>query len=410
MESNPEFLKLLESAREYMEKHGFSYTSVSAYMRTWRSIYVFALSKGIDVYSAELAEKYMKEKYDISIGDNCIEDIAYTPYITQKIRALRALTDFKLTGFVNKEKRGELINWPYDYKIPCENYIKHFKSRGYKDSTVRSHELALYRFISFLDTKNITLEKLRAEHIYEYFKTMTMFSKSHLAEVRCILIHALHEFYENGNCLEDLSKYVPMVRYYSKAKVDKVWTEEEISKMLDCIDTANPVGKRDYAIMLIAANLGIRSSDIITLTMDNFDWRNNEIQFVQYKTNEPITLPISKQIGLAIIDYWKNGRPDTVAKEIFVQHTLPFQKLSSSLVYYIFNKYYNASGVTTQHTRRHGLHSLRHSLASRLLEKDTPVNIIGNILGHVNSNSASYYIRIDIDKLRQCSLEVPDYE
>ena len=207
-----------------------------------------------------------------------------------------------------------------------------------------------------------------------------------------------------------LSPYVPMVRYHSKSKVDKVWSQEEISKMLKCIDRSNPIGKRNYAIMLIASNLGLRTSDILALTMDNFNWRNNEINLVQYKTQELLCLPLSPQIGSAVIDYWKNGRPDTVTKEIFVQHTLPYQKLTDGIVYHMFNKYYNASGIASSSKRRHGLHSLRHSLASRLLEKDTPVNVIGNILGHVDSNSVSHNLSIDIDKLRHCSLEAPDYE
>ena len=185
---------------------------------------------------------------------------------------------------------------------------------------------------------------------------------------------------------------------------------EEIERMLNSIDRANPTGKRDYAIMAIAANLGLRTGDIIGLTIENFDWNQGCINLTQQKTSEPLTLPLTEQIGKAVIDYWMNGRPSTVAREIFVQHTLPYQRLSDGLVYYLFNKYYESSGIQASESRQHGMHSLRHSLASRLLEKDTPVNVIGNILGHVNSNSASSYLRIDIDKLRKCTLEVPDYE
>ena len=80
------------------------------------------------------------------------------------------------------------------------------------------------------------------------------------------------------------------------------------------------------------------------------------------------------------------------------------------MLYHIFNKYYAHSGITVPEIRQHGLHSFRHSLASRLLEKDTPVNVISNILGHVNSDSVKSYLQIDVEKLRQCSLEVPEYE
>jgi len=207
-----------------------------------------------------------------------------------------------------------------------------------------------------------------------------------------------------------MSEYVPHVHYHAKAKIDKVWSDDEIEHMLNSIDRANPVGKRDYAIMAIAANLGLRTSDIVSLKVDDFNWNQGTINIIQQKTKEPLSLPISEQIGKAVIDYWMNGRPKTSATELFVAHTLPYQKLNTTLLYHLFNKYYAHSGIKVPETRQHGLHSFRHSLASRLLEKDTPVNVISNILGHVDSNSAKSYLQVDVEKLRQCSLEVPDYD
>ena len=207
-----------------------------------------------------------------------------------------------------------------------------------------------------------------------------------------------------------MSEYIPRIHYYAKAKIDKVWNDEEIEQMLNSIDRANPVGKRDYAIMAIAANLGLRTSDIVSLTIKNFNWNLGTISIIQQKTKEQLSLPITEQIGKAVIDYWMNGRPKTSADKLFVEHTLPYQGLNKSMLYHLFNKYYERSGLNVPETRQHGLHSLRHSLASRLLEKDTPVNVISNILGHVNSNSAKAYLQVDIESLRRCSLEVPDYE
>ena len=202
---------------------------------------------------------------------------------------------------------------------------------------------------------------------------------------------------------------MPRVHYYAKAKLNKVWSEDEVISILNSIDTANPVGKRDYAILAIAAEYGLREGDIIALTISNFDWNKGLINLVQEKTGEPLTLPLSERIGKAVIDYWMNGRPETVANEIFVSHTLPYKGLGRTSVYQLFNKYAPNSGYSPKENERHGIHTLRHSLASRLLEKGTPINIISNILGHVDSNDTSAYLRIDIESLRTCSLEVPDY-
>ena len=410
MNSETVFLELMQMARSHMEEQGFTYTSVACYMRTWRSVYKFGISKGITHYSAALAEQYMLEKYRMSIGENSADGSRLSPYMAQKVRALQALTDFKLHGFVPKLTHGEVVYWPNEYKEMCESFMQNQKSLGYATQTCRKHELNLFHFVSFLHSRGVTTESLTADHIYDYFKTLSHFSKAHLVNIKGTIVHSLQHFHRIGVLTDDLSKFVPRIHYHAKAKLNKVWSVEEIERMLNSIDRANPTGKRDYAIMVIAANLGLRTGDIIGLTIENFDWNQGCINLTQQKTSEPLTLPLTEQIGKAIIDYWMNGRPSTVAREIFVQHTLPYQRLSDGLVYYLFNKYYESSGIHASESRQHGMHSLRHSLASRLLEKDTPVNVIGNILGHVNSNSASSYLRIDIEKLRKCTLEVPDYE
>ncbi|MDO4734863.1 MAG: site-specific integrase [Lachnospiraceae bacterium] len=410
MNSNLDFLVLIKKARDHMEENNYSYTSVTCYMRTWRSVYNFGLSKGITHYSAELAEQYMVEKYHMPIGKNEVEHKALSPYMQQKIRALRALTDFTLHGYIPKITRGEQVNWPKEYEKISTEYLSYHKSLGYANQTHRKRELDIFRFICFLHTKEVIPENIEAANIYDYFKTLCHFSKPTLVSIRCSLVHYLKYLHKNGITDKDMSEYIPRIHYYAKAKIDKVWSDEEIEQMLNSIDRANPVGKRDYAIMAIAANLGLRTSDIVSLTIKNFNWNLGTISIIQQKTKEQLSLPITEQIGKAVIDYWMNGRPKTSADKLFVEHTLPYQGLNKSMLYYLFNKYYEKSGLNVPETRQHGLHSLRHSLASRLLEKDTPVNVISNILGHVNSNSAKAYLQVDIESLRRCSLEVPDYE
>lgn len=410
MNSKIKFLDLIQIARNHMEAQGYTYTSVSCYMKTWRSVYNFALSKGIEHYSAELAEQYMLEKYHMSMGEDVTGDISLSPYLTQKVRALRALTDFKLHGHIPRITRGEAVEWPDEYRELCMGFMNEYKALGYSDGSYRRHELNLCRFVCFLHTRGIVPESIEAVHIFDYFKTLAHLSRSQLAALRVTLIHSLEYFSKMGICTATLAESVPRVRYYASAKVNKVWSEDEIKQMLSSIDRANPTGKRDYAIMVISANLGLRPGDILNLSIGSFDWKNGCISLIQGKTGEPLTLPLTEQIGKAVIDYWTNGRPNTVAAEVFVQHTLPYQKLTVGMVYHMFNKYYESSGIVALENRQHGLYSFRHSLASRLLEKETPVNVIGNILGHVNSKSAYHYLRIDIEKLRECTLEVPDYE
>ena len=123
MNSNLDFLVLMKKARDHMEENNYSYTSVTCYMRTWRSVYNFGISKGITRYSAALAEQYMVERYHVSIGENEINHEALTPDMAQKVRALRALTDFVLHGYVPKSTRGEQVVWPPEFEEPCTEYL-----------------------------------------------------------------------------------------------------------------------------------------------------------------------------------------------------------------------------------------------------------------------------------------------
>ncbi len=405
---NIKFLELIKLAKQHMEEQEFTYTSIIHSLRVWRSIYNFALSRGIENFSAELAETYLWEKYKLSLAEITSLQSVINPYHRLIIRALRMLIDFSLHGFIAKEMRREKIAWPPGFASLCQGFMDEYTVIRCSEETRRRHELNLCRFVSFLSARNIkSPQAITAEHIYDYFKSLCHLSKSTLSAIRGTITNALRYFHKHGVCAEELIDCVPKIYYYANTKLSKIWSSEEISQTLGTIERTSPIGKRDYAILAIAANLGLRSVDIISLTIDNFDWKNSTINIIQSKTGEPLSLPLSEQIGKAVIDYWQNGRPKTVANELFVQYTLPYGKLTPGTTYHVFNRYFLAAGIPTPSGKKHGLHSLRHSLASRLLEADTPVNVIGNILGHVNSETASQYIRIDVDKLRECALEVP---
>lgn len=232
MNSNLDFLVLMKKARDHMEENNYSYTSVTCYMRTWRSVYCFGISKGITQYSAALAEQYMLERYHVSIGENEINREALSPYMAQKVRALRALTDFKLHGYVPKLTRGEQVVWPVEYEEPCTEYLAYHESLGYAEQTHRKCELDVYHFACFLHTREVVLKDLQAIDIYEYFKTLCYYTKPSLVNIRASLVHCLKYFYREGITANDLSKDVPRIHYYAKAKIDKIWSEDEIELML----------------------------------------------------------------------------------------------------------------------------------------------------------------------------------
>jgi integrase/recombinase XerD len=188
-----------------------------------------------------------------------------------------------------------------------------------------------------------------------------------------------------------------------------VWTQNDVLKLLHTIDRGNPCGKRDYAIFLLIAMLGMRVGDFRLLKLDNLKWNMNTIEFVQSKTAQPITLPLLKDVGWAIIDYLKNGRPNTESPFIFLRHLPPFDRVHDrNYFYHIVRRCIRLSRVIPPGTRNLGMHSLRHALATTLLSQSTPLSTIAGILGHTSVESTSVYLRTDFNSLRDCTLEEPE--
>lgn len=204
---------------------------------------------------------------------------------------------------------------------------------------------------------------------------------------------------------KDLTPVCPRVKEHRNDRIPSTFTSKEVNMLLNSVDRESPIGKRDYAILLLAAKLGLRSGDIANLRFENINWELSTIHITQGKTGTPLNLPLLKEVGWAVIDYVKNGRPSTNSKEILVRHISPFDALTGG-TYDIMQKYIRRAELSIPEGKRHGLHALRHSLASTLLEQNIPLPIISGVLGHLNTDTTKAYLKIDVEQLRQCALEV----
>jgi len=205
---------------------------------------------------------------------------------------------------------------------------------------------------------------------------------------------------------ENLSRVMPKSGYRRNRPLPSVYSREEVHRLLKAVDRGLAIGKRDYAILLLASKLGLRMGDICALRFGNFTWERNQIEIIQGKTGSPLVLPILPEVGEAIIDYLKEGRPMTDSAHIFIRHMSPFTEFSPRGMGLIVKKHLLNAGIKVAN-RKAGLHSLRHSLASALLKENTPLPIISEILGHTRTNTTRVYLKIGIDQLKRCALEVP---
>ena len=201
---------------------------------------------------------------------------------------------------------------------------------------------------------------------------------------------------------------VPAVKSTRQARVPSVWDPVEVAKVLEAIDRGNPSGKRDYAIVLLICRLGLRAVDVKRLRFADLDWPGNRLSVVQAKTGQRVWLPLLKDVGWAIIDYVRDGRPASDCPEVFLRHTAPIGPFSDQdHLHQILVKHARVAHVRVGEQRRHGMHSLRHTLATRLMEDGTPVEQIADILGHQSVESTGVYLKSSLGLLAKCALD-PD--
>jgi integrase len=215
--------------------------------------------------------------------------------------------------------------------------------------------------------------------------------------------------FERGVIPHDLSKVIPSVRIYRKSTIPSVWPSEDLERVIKTIDRNSPIGKRDYVMFLLATRLGIRGCDIRTLKISDIDWDCDEIHFVQSKTQSAITLPLFPELGEAIVDYLRYGRPKSSCNELLLRHNPPFDPFPSNCgLNNIILRCMKRAGVDIPKNRKHGVHSLRHTFASDLLAQGVSFEKIADLLGHNNFDNVFVYLKTQNDALRECSLNLSE--
>ena len=272
---------------------------------------------------------------------------------------------------------------------------------------MRTRLQRLFFFVDYLQLRGIKdVNEITSHIISDYVKTIFPKHEKSIAAILTTLRVFLRFLYLNRYTKTDLSVTVPKQNRYYYPPVPSTWNTEEVMKMLDAIDRGNPTGKRDYAILLLVTKLGIRVGDLKALKLSDLDWSTRKMNIIQQKTNVQVSYPVLDDIGWALIDYLKNGRPQCASPYLFIRMNAPFDSFGQDAnLHNIITKYTRKAGIIVPRGKRHGLHSLRHSLASALLEQGTPLPVISEILGHIDPKSTAVYIRTSIEGLKACALD-----
>jgi site-specific recombinase XerD len=378
---------------------GRSRETVKHYNVLWRKIHRYMLLQNINTYSASVGESFLLEQF--GMRDYC----TLSKNEKDIVRAINVLSEFVNTGRINPLKERTDLHGP----IGClmELFLSHKKALRLKDSTIHECRQHLSRFFRYLDQHGITdIKTINHFHVLDFLKDID----ARYATLPHMTLRSIRGFfrymYQNGHIDIDTSRLIPKDNYRKQADLPSTYSKQEIESMLKAIDRTTSTGKRNYAVVLLAARLGMRASDIANLEFNNLDWEQNTIVFDQFKTGKRIVLPMLADVGNAIIDYLKHARPKSDCHSVFLLCRSPHTPMQGCSVTGIVHRALIEAGVNIQN-KRHGSHALRHSLAGILLEQKATLPVIAEVLGHKNTESTRYYLRIDLQAMKQCALEVP---
>lgn len=398
---------ITEGLKQLLQENNYSSATIRFYESEWNKIQCFLTEEyGNTEYDMERGLKYLEKQYGFITKYN---DGTLSQQRVQLLRVVHMLEDYRLHQVLTRRYYASKnpITLNAYYSDVSADYSKCLDSMDLSMSTIGHYKGISLVFMDYLQqrkiesTMNITMDTCNS-----YLKTLAGYSFKTIEQNVCGIRHFLRFLYSTGMLSADYAVKIHMPAVSKSAKIPSAWKLDELKAMLSAIDRNSPIGKRDYAMILLACILGLRIGDIKNLRFHNFNWEGKKLSLIQHKTHKPLTLPIPDAVGWAVIDYIKNGRSQYYETDhVFLKHMPPFDPIGNeNHMQQQLVRYMRKAGVD-QRTKKHsGFHSLRHSAGSMLLEMETPLPIITDILGHSDSDITAVYLKTDLKKLAECVL------
>ena len=403
MDNRPALDDLVANVLAELVRLQYSAGSRTGYRRFYQRVLAYARAHDIREYSEVFARQFFEATFQVAMKE-------LPQPAPQKcclaLRYLRCLGDYQLHGTVFRRLvKKPPYQAPDAYQTVLEAFADECGRRGYSPQGARTRWHRIQAFVDYLATQGVGPEEISAQHLSNYTASLMGY---HPKTVAAMLTHVrtfLRFLYHTGYHALDLSSAVPRLRSRYYERLPSVWPADSVRRLLGAIDRGNPTGKRDYAIILLAVRLGMRVGDIKALTLSALRWEDKTIVLVQQKNRRAMTYPLLDDIGWALIDYLQHGRPRTSSPCVFVRHNAPFEAFAQCGNFHqLITAYARRAGIPLPRGA-HGMHSLRHTLASALLEQHTPLPVIADIMGHLSTQSTQVYLHVDLEALRRCALD-----
>lgn len=377
----------------------YQYCTIRHYRSRWRPVKTYMDDRELTHISPSICKSFLLDLYQ---GRTHIELTANEKLIE---KAVLVLSEFMETGAVQRKGKFRYLDGSIGSLI--KGYLTYKQSWRIKEITLNKIESHFSNLNFWLSVNGIVdIHNIKHHHLIGYIKSLDSRKKALIHDTLMDLRGFFRFLYDNGVIQTDFSDFIPKDNYRNQARLPSYYSENEIAQLLEAADRGTMVGKRDYAILSLAAYLGLRVSDIARLKFENLHWAQQTITLTQFKTGKEIHLPLIPTVGNALLDYIQYGRPESEEPYIFLLAISPFLPVKGQTISAIVNRQFINAGFLSNKKRRGG-HALRHSLVKELLNNKQSLPVISEVLGHKSTASTRHYIRIDEEALRQCALDVP---
>ncbi len=401
-----DYKELTARAADYLKtKLGYRPSTIKKHCDRWGTIKKFMDSRSIKTYGQTVEKQLIYHRFR---NRNYRQLTAHEKDLHNSIRTL---TQFALTGQITAmpgiDRRKFVFNGPIGITMLKFMEYKKVEDR-LSDIRIRCYQVNLHRFLEFCKRKRIrSIKRIDLPFIIHFIGGLDYKKGTPVSTIISTVRNFIKYLYQEKLLDVDYAKKIPHAKVVSQPKLPSTYTKREIEKLIKSVERSSTTGKRNYAIILIAARLGLRASDIARLKFDSLKWETNTIELTMIKTGRELVLPLLADVGNAIIDYLKYARPESEEPYVFLTERPPHGSFSTSnVVTHIVQRAFRKAGIDVTN-RKFGPHSLRHSLGFRMLEQSTILPIMSDVFGHESTESTRYYLRIDLQSMKQCMLDVP---
>lgn len=388
-EQNFSFKKLKVELLERLEARGYTPITVTGYRYQCNSIFAWLKEKGYSCYSKKGGAAFLQDYYRKHGGNQ------YYSALKTVVYRLNDILD-ETWHDVHSDK-GKHFSLSLEWSEIVDTYCRLVDETGHAPGTIKNKRYAISWFLAELSKLQCcSPDQLSPMSVTSACVKIT--NHNLWSEIR-VFLRYLAEF---EIVKADYSAIIP---HYSKPYViPSVYSVEEIKRIEEAVDTSTILGKRDYAMLLLASRMGMRSGDIVKLRIGDVK-DGTDLNIIQEKTGNILHLPLIKEVQSAIGDYLA-ARPFSPVEQIFINAYAPYRAVTTSTLRRALKKYIGLAGIDPGN-RKCGPHALRSSLASSMVNDDIPYETVKKILGHSSDNAIKHYARIDIEKLRRYSLIPP---